>query len=72
MARHLIGALETDEFDLASFKDDYRERVREYLEAKGAGKVVKFPRATARRKEEPLAEMLEKSLATARKEKASA
>lgn len=72
MAKQLIAAMEDDELDLAAFKDEYRARVLDYVEAKAAGKVVKFPKAPRKRKEESLEEMLEKSLAGAGKERKSA
>jgi DNA end-binding protein Ku len=66
MARHLVEALE-GEPDLAAYTDEYRDRVLELVEAKAAGKVVKFPKAPRRKKEEDLSEMLEKSVKAARK-----
>ena len=72
MAKQLIAAMEDDELDLAAFKDEYRERVLDYVEAKAEGKVVKFPKAPRKRKEESLEDMLEKSLAGAGKERKSA
>ena len=66
MAKQLIAAME-DELDIASFKDEYRERVLELVEAKAAGKVVKFPRARAKKTDKSLADVLEKSLAAAKK-----
>jgi len=71
MARQLIGAME-DELDLAAFRDEYRDRVMELVEAKAAGKIVKFPKAPRKRKEKSLAEDLEKSLAAAKKARKSA
>ena len=66
MAKQLIAAME-DELDIASFKDEYRERVLDLVEAKAAGKVVKFPRARAKKTDKSLADVLEKSLAAAKK-----
>jgi DNA end-binding protein Ku len=71
MAKRLVAAME-DELDLASFEDDYRERVMELVEAKAAGKVVKFPKAKAKPSEESLTDALEKSIASARKRRKSA
>lgn len=62
MATQLVGAME-DPFDIAAFHDEYRERVRELVEAKAAGKVVKFPRAAAKKTETDLADVLQASLA---------
>jgi DNA end-binding protein Ku len=71
MARQLIAAME-DELDLAAFKDEYRERVMDLIEAKAAGKIVSFPKAPRRKAEKPLADVLEKSLAAVEKRRASA
>jgi DNA end-binding protein Ku len=71
MAKQLIGAME-DELDFAAYRDEYRERVLELVEAKAAGKVVRFPRARARKQEESLAKVLEQSLKARGKERASA
>jgi DNA end-binding protein Ku len=71
MARQLIGAME-DDLDLAAFRDEYRDRVMELVEAKAAGKIVKFPKAPRKRKEKSLAEDLERSLAAAKKARKSA
>lgn len=68
MARQLVGAME-DELDLSAYRDEYRERVLELVEAKAAGKVVEFPQAPAKREEADLASVLEKSLAAAKKKK---
>ncbi|HEU0300774.1 MAG TPA: Ku protein [Longimicrobium sp.] len=62
MARQLVAAME-DPFDIAAYHDEYRERVQDFVEAKAAGKVVKFPRAPRRNTEADLAEMLVASLA---------
>jgi DNA end-binding protein Ku len=62
MARQLVAAME-DPFDIAAYHDEYRERVREYVQAKSAGKVVKFPRAPRRDTEADLADVLQASLA---------
>jgi DNA end-binding protein Ku len=64
MARQLVAAME-DPFDIAAYHDEYRERVVELMQAKAAGKVVKFPRAQIRKTEVDLAEVLEASLAAA-------
>lgn len=62
MARQLIAAME-DPFDIAAYHDEYRERVVELMEAKAAGKVVKFPRAQVRKTDVDLADVLQASLA---------
>jgi DNA end-binding protein Ku len=71
MAKQLIAAME-DELDLAAYRDEYRDRVLELVEAKAAGKVLKFPKAPKKRTEKSLADVLEKSLAAAKKERKSA
>jgi DNA end-binding protein Ku len=64
MARQLVEAME-DPFDITAYHDEYRERVQELVEAKAAGKVVKFPRAAAKKTDVDLADVLEASLAAA-------
>ncbi len=71
MAKRLVAAME-DELDLDAFKDEYRERVLELVEAKAAGKVVKFPKAPTKKGEQSLADALEKSIASAGKRRKSA
>jgi DNA end-binding protein Ku len=68
MARQLIAAME-DDLDIAAFRDEYRDRVLELVEAKAAGKVVKFPKAPAKKTEKSLADVLERSLKAAGKGK---
>lgn len=68
MAKQLIAAME-DEFDIAAFHDEYRQRVLELVEAKAAGKVVRFPRAERRQTETSLADVLQASLAAGGKER---
>lgn len=64
MARQLVAAME-DPFDIAAYHDEYRERVVELMQAKAAGKVVKFPRAQIRKTDVDLADVLQASLAAA-------
>lgn len=68
MAKQLIGAME-DDLDIAAFHDEYRERVLELVEAKAAGKVIKFPKAPAKKTEKSLADVLERSLKATQKGK---
>lgn len=68
MARQLVTAME-DEFHIAAFHDEYRERVLELVQAKASGKVLKFPKAAPRKTETSLADLLEKSLAPPKREK---
>lgn len=70
MATQLVAALE-DELDLAEYRDEYRDRVLELVEAKAEGKVVKFPKAPKKKTDDSLSKMLEQSLKAAKK-KASA
>jgi DNA end-binding protein Ku len=71
MARQLVEAME-GEFDIAAYKDEYRARVLDLVEAKAAGKVLKFPKAPAKKEEKSLADVLERSLKAAEKGRASA
>lgn len=64
MARQLVAAME-EPFNIAAYHDEYRERVVELMQAKAAGKVVKFPRAQVRKTEVDLADVLQASLAAA-------
>lgn len=66
MAKQLVAAME-DPFDIAAYHDEYRERVLDLMQAKAAGKVVKFPKAPARKTETSLADVLERSLNAAEK-----
>lgn len=68
MAKQLVAAME-DPFDITAYHDEYRERVQELMEAKAAGKVVKFPRAAIRKTDVELADVLEASLAASGKER---
>lgn len=64
MAKQLVHAME-DELDVAAYHDEYRERVLELVEAKAAGKVVKFPKAPERNTEVSLEDVLARSVAAA-------
>jgi DNA end-binding protein Ku len=68
MARQLVDAME-DRFDIAAYHDEYRERVMELIEAKAAGKVVKFPRAPKKKEAASLADVLQASVAAAGRER---
>lgn len=68
MATQLVAALE-DELDMTAYRDEYRERVMELIEAKGAGKVVKFPKAPRKQAETSLTDMLEASLSATKQRK---
>jgi DNA end-binding protein Ku len=69
MAKQLIEALE-DEFDPAAYRDEFRDRVMELIEAKASGRSI--PRKKAEKKkvaEKSLASILEQSLQHAKREK---
>lgn len=61
MATQLVAALQ-DELDMTAYRDEYRDRIMELIEAKGAGKVVKFPKAPKKKAETSLEDMLAASL----------
>lgn len=69
MAEKLVSALE-DELDLTRYRDEYRGRVLELVEAKAEGKTIEAPAPQAE-EEAPasLAKALEASLARAEKER---
>jgi DNA end-binding protein Ku len=69
MAAQLVAALE-DELDMTAFRDEYRDRVLELVEAKAEGKVVKFPAAPKKQTEKSLASMLEQSVKELKKRRA--
>ena len=71
MAKQLIGMLE-DEFNAADYKDEYRERVMEFIEKKAKGKAPRLRAVKTRRKPSSLDSVLEKSLQALRKEKRAA
>jgi DNA end-binding protein Ku len=62
MAEELIGALE-GKFDLNEFRDEYRERVMKFIEAKAKGKRPKLAVVKERRSAASLEQQLAKSLA---------
>jgi len=71
MATQLVEAL-AGEFDPADFKDDYRERVMEFIEKKAKGKTTRLHAVKSKRATSSLAAALEKSLKTLKKEKKAA
>lgn len=71
MAKQLIGMLE-DEFNAEDYKDEYRERVMEFIEKKAKGKAPRLRAVKTRRKPSSLDSVLEKSLQALRKEKRAA
>lgn len=66
MAEQLVAAYE-DEFDPERFRDEYRHKLEELIEAKGEGKRVKLRKLRPKKPPESLAGALEKSLAAAKK-----
>lgn len=71
MARQLITLLE-GEFDAADYKDDYRERVMEFIKKKAKGKAPRLHAVKSKRKPSSLDSVLRKSLQSLRKEKRAA
>lgn len=71
MAKQLIGMLE-DEFNAKDYKDEYRERVMEFIEKKAKGKAPRLRAVKAKRKPSSLDSVLQKSLQALRKEKRAA
>jgi DNA end-binding protein Ku len=69
MARDLIGAYTTEEFDIAKYQDTYRERLMEVIERKRQGKTTKPKAVKAEEKPPDLMAALTASLDQARKAK---
>lgn len=67
LAEQLIGALE-DRFEVDEFHDEYQDKLKAMLEAKAAGKVVRFPKAAKRESGDSLVASLQASLKARRKE----
>lgn len=72
MAKQLVELLEEDEFNAKDYKDEYRERVMEFIEKKARGKAPRLHAVKSKRKVSALDSVLEKSLRTLRKEKRAA
>ena len=70
MARQLIDAL-SDDFDPSEWRDEYRDRVLELIEAKSEGKTLEFRQPPRRKAAGDLAESLEASIAAARERKSA-
>jgi DNA end-binding protein Ku len=68
MAERLVESLVAP-FEPARFKDEHRERVREFLAAKARGKKPKLPKAERKRKVRDLGSALEQSLKLVEKHK---
>jgi len=71
MAKQLVGLLE-DEFKPSDYKDEYRERVMEFIAKKARGKAPRLHAVKAKRKTSALDSVLEKSLRSLKKEKRAA
>jgi DNA end-binding protein Ku len=71
MAKQLIGMLE-GEFNAADFKDEYRERVMEFIERKAKGKAPRLHAVKTKRKPSSLDKVLQKSIQSLKKEKRAA
>lgn len=71
MAKHLVSLLE-GEFKAEDYKDEYRERVMEFIEKKAKGRAPKLKAVKAKRQSAALDSMLEKSIAALKKEKRAA
>jgi DNA end-binding protein Ku len=71
MARQLVGMLE-GEFNASDYKDEYRERVTEFLEKKARGKAPRLRAVKTKRKAGSLDSVLKKSLDALKKEKRAA
>ena len=70
MAEQLIDALAA-EFDPTEWRDEYRDRVLELIEAKAEGKTVRFRQPAKKRAAGDLAASLEASIAAARERKSA-
>jgi DNA end-binding protein Ku len=70
MAEQLVSALEA-EFDPSAYRDEYRDRVLELVEAKAEGKTLQFRQPERRRAAGDLAASLEASIAAARERKSA-
>ncbi|HEV7798415.1 MAG TPA: Ku protein [Pyrinomonadaceae bacterium] len=71
MAKQLVALLE-GEFNAQDYKDEYRERVLEFIEKKAKGKAPRLHAVKSKRKTSSLDSVLEKSLQSLRKEKRAA
>lgn len=71
MAKHLVSLMQ-GEFDPKEFKDEYRERVMEFIEQKAKGHAPRLRAVKTKRKAGSLDAVLAKSLAALKKEKHAA
>jgi DNA end-binding protein Ku len=70
MADQLVEAL-SDDFDATAFRDEYRDRVLEFIEARARGENVRFPRSEVRPRPDDLTDTLEASLAELRERRSA-
>jgi DNA end-binding protein Ku len=71
MAKQLVGLLQ-GEFDPKEYKDEYRERVMEFIEKKAKGKAPRLQAVKKKRTPASLDKVLSKSIESLRKEKPAA
>ena len=71
MAKHLVSLMQ-GEFNPDEFKDEYRERVMEFIERKAKGHAPRLRAVKTKRKAGSLDSVLAKSLAALKKEKEAA
>ena len=71
MAKQLVALLES-EFDAKDYRDEYRERVMEFIEKKARGKAPRLKAVKSKSKAGSLDTVLAKSLAALKKEKKAA
>ena len=71
MAEHLVSLLE-GEFDPADYKDEYRERVLEFIAKKAKGRAPRLTAVKTKRKTTSLDSVLAKSIASLKKGKRAA
>jgi DNA end-binding protein Ku len=70
MARQLVGAL-AGEFNPAEYKDEYRERVMQFIERKARGHAPRLRAVKSKRKTSDLDDMLARSLKAVKKKRAA-
>ena len=71
MAKHLVSLLQ-GEFNPADFKDEYRERVLEFIARKAKGRAPRLTAVKSKRKTTSLDSVLAKSIEALRKQKRAA
>jgi DNA end-binding protein Ku len=71
MAKQLVAALE-GEFNPAEYKDEYRDRVMEFIERKAKGHAPRLHAVKSKRKTTSLDDMLARSLKAVKKAKRAA